>query len=1071
VAALIFNKYEKIRRLAQGGMGEVYLARQRGLVGFDRLVILKALREDLADEKDFVDQFLDEARVAATLNHPNIVALYEVDIWEGTYFMAMEYINGEDLSRLWYAAAKAGVGLPFQVSVRIIHDAAVGLDYAHHAMDVTGQALNIVHRDVSPQNIMVRADGVTKVVDFGIAKASNRITKTQAGTVKGKLQYMSPEQVRGEHLDGRSDQFSLGTVLWEMCTGKRLFKADSELETLNKILQHPIPRPGQIVDSFPPELEHCIMKMLERDRERRYPRLKDAARELKAYIDKAAAAAGEQGVAEFVQEILGEELRARTADLTPEEDDSSAGVSTVDNVPRPGAINIYMHRNGQQMQLANREALSQAILEARVRAEDQMTEDGGQTWRKVSDVPELQKFLSVAVAIDTMERSAKREAVPAPAAARPPPADPSDDFQVNTQQSLDAYPGNEATEVAPSGLDSSDIPTMSGEEGPVFASSDEQGAVIPPRTGGVAETEVAADAGPMPLPQRPQPTPATPATPSVPPQPQVAPNYSQPHVAPNYSQPQVAPDYSQPYVANASNGYSQPYVAPSPQVSASDGPSLGDLNQVPETGQWSLGSVPAGQSQADNYSFPPSLSNEIALETSGQVSAPKRSSGARRLVVFMMLGAAVAVAGGFAVVLTKPELIQPYVQRFKAGPAPPAALDEAPVVAALQSLDEAKQIALADTLAGKGPKHDAAASMLWTEVARSRAERARLAGLDGAELQKARGKAYRLATKAQGEGAGPLARLSMGAYQAEQLGLVEMKADLDAAEGELKGSPWEAEATRVRMLAQLTKGLRADSITDETRAQAVKAAGVSTKDRRLAYLALLARSEESNEKWSSDVERFFGASHTKWRDGVLKVGGLEPPEGEPAPTPDEPKPDETPPVEAKPDEVKPEETPPVEANPDEVKPDEAKPDEAKPEEAKPEEAKPEEAKPEVSYEKLVARANSAQKRGRSSAAIVLYRKALKVKPEQAEPYVGIGWAYVDAGNNKRARAAFGKALKIEPERAGAALGLAEALRYDGEEQKALRYYKRYLSLAPSGPDAQIARNAISAIEANQGGGG
>ncbi|MCC7108921.1 MAG: serine/threonine protein kinase, partial [Deltaproteobacteria bacterium] len=261
--SLIFGKYEKIRRIAQGGMGEVFLARQTGVM--DRLAILKSLRADLAQERDFVEQVLDEARVAATLTHPNIVSIYDVGEWKNTYYIAMEFVPGEDLSKLWYAAAKAGVGLPFQVSVRVCYEAALALDHAHRAKDVRGNPLNVVHRDVSPQNIMVRGDGVVKLVDFGIAKAANKSSRTQAGMVKGKLQYMSPEQVRGEALDGRSDQFSLGVVLWEMCTGRRLFKAESEVNTLQKILQAPIPKPSQHVPGFPPELEGTILRMLERD--------------------------------------------------------------------------------------------------------------------------------------------------------------------------------------------------------------------------------------------------------------------------------------------------------------------------------------------------------------------------------------------------------------------------------------------------------------------------------------------------------------------------------------------------------------------------------------------------------------------------------------------------------------------------------------------------------------------------------------------------------------------------------------------------------------------------------------
>jgi serine/threonine protein kinase len=333
--ALVFGKYEKIRRLAQGGMGEVFLARQTGVL--DRLAILKALRPELVAEREFVDQFLDEARVAATLNHPNIVAIYDVGEWSNTYYIAMEYIAGEDLSKVWYAAAKAGIGLPFQVTVRIIMEAALGLDHAHRAKDVRGRPLNIVHRDVSPQNIMVRVDGVTKLVDFGIAKAANKASRTQAGMVKGKLQYMSPEQVRGEQLDGRSDQFSLGIVLWEMCTGRRLFKADNEINTLQKILQTPIPKPSQFVPGFPAELEAVIMRMLERDPARRYGALGEMALKLKDYLDRSAVQSGELGVAAFIQQILGKELEERTRDLTPMEPSGSTPSAPAPTTPPPPA--------------------------------------------------------------------------------------------------------------------------------------------------------------------------------------------------------------------------------------------------------------------------------------------------------------------------------------------------------------------------------------------------------------------------------------------------------------------------------------------------------------------------------------------------------------------------------------------------------------------------------------------------------------------------------------------------------------------------------------------------------------
>ncbi len=317
MSQLIFDKYEIIRRLAVGGMGEIFLARQRGVAGFDRLVILKSLLPDLAEQEGFVDQFLDEARVAATLNHPNIVSIYEVGAWQGVYFIAMEYINGDSLSGLVPAAAKAGLSIPFPVTARIIHDAALGLDHAHHASDPDGRPLNIVHRDVTPQNIMVRTDGVTKVVDFGVARAANRVTRTATGMVKGKLPYMPPEQISGQQLDHRTDQWALGVVLWEMLTGQRLFRAENDALLINLILKHPIPPPSDLVEGVPRELEEVLVRMLDRDRAGRFRRLQEVADALRGYLDSVSSDSKQARVAEFVQGIAGDRIKERVTDLTP----------------------------------------------------------------------------------------------------------------------------------------------------------------------------------------------------------------------------------------------------------------------------------------------------------------------------------------------------------------------------------------------------------------------------------------------------------------------------------------------------------------------------------------------------------------------------------------------------------------------------------------------------------------------------------------------------------------------------------------------------------------------------------
>ena len=354
---LIFGKYEVIRRIALGGMGEVFLARQTGVAGFDRLVILKSLLPELAEQDGFIDQFLDEARVAATLNHPNIVAIYEVGLWNGVYFIAMEFIHGCDLSKLQKSAARSKVVLPFQVSARIIMDACVGLHHAHTATDTTGAPLHIVHRDISPQNIMVRGDGVTKVVDFGVAMASNRSTRTATGVLKGKLQYMPPEQLQGETLDGRSDQFALGVVLWEMCTGQRLFKADNELKVLEKILKEQVPLPSAIIPGFPPDLEATIMRMLARDREKRFPTCAEAAAALNDYLSSSSRLVGEQQVADFVKKALGDELEKVTSDLTPASgnfmlslgDRSGADLGTT---PATSQTTIQRHQKKSRIALA-----------------------------------------------------------------------------------------------------------------------------------------------------------------------------------------------------------------------------------------------------------------------------------------------------------------------------------------------------------------------------------------------------------------------------------------------------------------------------------------------------------------------------------------------------------------------------------------------------------------------------------------------------------------------------------------------------------------------------------------------
>lgn len=299
---LIFGKYEIQSRLAVGGMGEVFFAVQRGVQGFERPAILKNLLPDLAQQETFVEQFLDEARVAATLNHPNVVSIYEVGLWNGTYFIAMEYIQGRNISQLIRASIKGRFKMSPLVAGLIVRDAALGLHHAHVAVDGRGEPLNIVHRDVSPQNIMVRDDGVTKVVDFGIARAANRATRTQTGAVKGKLAYMPPEQIlAGGDITSQADQYALGVVLWEMCTGRRLFRAEREVELMRLVVAAQIPPLMEAAPETPEALAAVVSRMLEREPSARFPSCAIAARELDFALQPLAPAGNESPVAEYLR--------------------------------------------------------------------------------------------------------------------------------------------------------------------------------------------------------------------------------------------------------------------------------------------------------------------------------------------------------------------------------------------------------------------------------------------------------------------------------------------------------------------------------------------------------------------------------------------------------------------------------------------------------------------------------------------------------------------------------------------------------------------------------------------------
>ena len=267
------GKYELIRQIAVGGMAELYLGRTLGIEGFEKLVVLKRILPQFTSNAKLVQMFLSEARLAATLHHPNIAQVMDIGGEDNDYFFAMEYVHGEDLGRLMAAAAENGVPLSLDVALTFICGLCAGLHYAHEKVATDGKPLHVVHRDVSPSNVLISYDGAVKVVDFGIARVSSTYTgeKTHGGGLKGKIGFMSPEQCRGgASIDRRSDVYSVGAILFELTVGRQPFVGETEFQVLEQIVNHDAPSPSELVPGYSPELEKIVLRALARDPAQRY---------------------------------------------------------------------------------------------------------------------------------------------------------------------------------------------------------------------------------------------------------------------------------------------------------------------------------------------------------------------------------------------------------------------------------------------------------------------------------------------------------------------------------------------------------------------------------------------------------------------------------------------------------------------------------------------------------------------------------------------------------------------------------------------------------------------------------
>ena len=304
--------YELVMRIGRGGMASVWVAQERTRTrSAHRLVAIKAMLADLASEPEFVSMFLDEVRLVSAIRHPNVVDVYDVGEQNGVMWMAMEWIEGESLHGIFAEATKRHI-IPMEIAVRVIADAAAGLHAAHELRDENGVRQNVVHRDVSPQNVLINTRGEVKLVDFGVAKAIDRISeKTRTGHLKGKFGYMSPEQVRGRGLDRRSDIFSLGVVLYELTTGRRLFRGRHDVHTLQLVASGHIPQPSSLNPGYPPELERIVMKALDRRVGQRHPTAAAFEAELREFLSSERILVARSGVASLLTRVVGPRLAQR----------------------------------------------------------------------------------------------------------------------------------------------------------------------------------------------------------------------------------------------------------------------------------------------------------------------------------------------------------------------------------------------------------------------------------------------------------------------------------------------------------------------------------------------------------------------------------------------------------------------------------------------------------------------------------------------------------------------------------------------------------------------------------------
>jgi len=334
------GRYEILRPLARGGMAELFLARNLGIQGFEKLVVVKRILPEMSRDAEYMEMFLEEARLAAGLHHSNIVQVYDIGEDDEAPFFAMEYLHGEDVRQILRAAQLEGTRVPVEHALSIVIGVAAGLHHAHEMRDADGRPLGIVHRDVSPHNVAVTFDGGVKLLDFGVAKTRRKTSATRHGTLKGKLGYMSPEQCRGDELDRRSDVFAVAILLWELLAGRRLYGGRSDFGVMKSIVETDAPRPSLVWHDCPPDLEAIVMRGLRREREARHQTAEELQLALEAFARERRLPVSNAGLGHYVRDLFGPRSTERTEgerttstlyDLAGGDDDDAAA-TVVDGV-------------------------------------------------------------------------------------------------------------------------------------------------------------------------------------------------------------------------------------------------------------------------------------------------------------------------------------------------------------------------------------------------------------------------------------------------------------------------------------------------------------------------------------------------------------------------------------------------------------------------------------------------------------------------------------------------------------------------------------------------------------------